>query len=107
MKKIITWFTKGSKIKRILKYIYQALVISSKMMSGGVEGVVEAHVTSAEKVTEKITSAQKYVDLAIEYLGVILGWFGISVAEREAIARSVEDEITVIALREKCEKEIF
>ena len=117
MKKLITWLTKGSKVTRILKYIYQALVIANKTATGVIEGINEAEVSSADKINTKISDTQDYLTMAIEYLaawmklslpeylGIILGWFGITVSEKDVIDNTNE-ETTAKLLRDSCQREI-
>ncbi len=105
MKKLITWLTKGSKVTRILKYIYQALVIANKTATGVIEGINEAEVSSADKINTKISDTQNYLTMAIEYLGIILGWFGITVSEKDVIDNTNE-ETTAKLLRDSCQREI-
>lgn len=92
MKKLIAWLSKGSKITQVLKHIYQALVIAKNLISGSESGIIEAGISS-NKVTEKINFTQRYIELALKYLNIILGWLGISLEEREAIARSTNNEM--------------
>lgn len=101
MKKLIAWLSKGSKITKILKYIYKALIIANGVVGGGAQGAEEAGIS--QDVTEKISTTKKYIEVAIEYLGVILGWLGVSSTERDAIARDAEKE-TPVQLRDKCEE---
>lgn len=101
MKKLIAWMSKGSKIVKILKYIYKALIIASNTVSGSESGVEQAGIS--DKVTEKISSAKKYLEVAIEYLGVVMKWLGVSEIEREAIAREKDVELPV-QLKDMCEE---
>lgn len=101
MKKLIAWLSKGSKITKILKYIYKALIIANNTVDGGESGAAEAGVS--DKITEKISTVKKYIEVALEYLGVVMGWLGISDIEREAIAREATVELPV-QIKDKCEE---
>lgn len=103
MKKLIAWLSKGSKITKILKYVYKALIIANNTAAGSESGAEQAGVS--DKVTEKISSVKKYLEVAIEYLGVVMGWLGISEIEREAIARESTVELPV-QIKDKCEEAV-
>ena len=101
MKKLIAWMSKGSKIVKILKYIYKALIIANNTVSGSESGAEEAGLSN--NITEKISTTKKYLEVALEYLGVIMNWLGISEIEREAIAREATVELPV-QIKDKCEE---
>lgn len=84
MKKLITWLTKGSKVSRILKYIYKALIIAKSTVNGAADGTAEAEIS--DKIVEKISTAGRYIDVATKYLAIIMSWFGISAEERDVLA---------------------
>jgi len=112
MKKLITWLSKGSKVVKVLKYIYRALIIANRTVEGGQHGAEEAEVP--EKYIEKISTTQKYLEVAIEYLGIILGWFGVSETEKGALSGNLEAKDgetaapveTPIQLKDLCEEVI-
>ena len=86
MKKLIAWLSKGTKIVNVLKQIYKALAIASSAVTAGETVVEQTGVVSVEKVS----AIKEYIDLALEYLGKIMGWLGISAEERDLIAKSAE-----------------
>ena len=88
MKKLIAWLSKGTKIVKIIQQIYKALVIASSTVSTG-ETVANQTGLVPENTAEKISAVKGYIDLALEYLGKIMEWLGISAEEREAFKRSL------------------
>jgi len=85
MKKLIAWLTKGSKVVKILKKIYKALLIADSTISAGQAVMNENNIVSDKITPEKISLAKKYVSLTIKYLGIVLSWFGVSAEERAAV----------------------
>ena len=88
MKKLLTWLSKGSKIIKIVQQIYKALVIASSAVGAGETAANETGLIP-ENTVEKISTVKQYIDIALEYLGKIMEWFGISAEEREAFKRSL------------------
>lgn len=86
MKKLLAWLSKGTKIVNVLKQIYKALAIASSTVATGETVAEQTGVISAEKVS----AIKEYIDLALEYLGKVMGWLGISAEERDLIAKSAE-----------------
>ena len=73
MKKLIAWLAKGSKIVKILKYIYAALVAANSAVSG-----IEHGLDVAEKETPKdLQKTSKYLTTCMYALEKILSWFGL------------------------------
>ena len=105
MKKLITWLTKGTKIVKILKQIYKALTIASSAVGTG-ETVAEQTGVVNQEAAEKISGIKEYIDLALEYLGDIMGWLGVSSEERALIARSGETRPTPTQIRDSIEETI-
>ena len=85
MKKLLAWLSKGSKIVKVIQQIYKALVIASSTVSTGETVAAETGVVPVEK----ISSIKQYLDIALEYLGKIMEWLGISAEDREAFKRSL------------------
>lgn len=104
MKKLIAWLSKGTKIVKILKQIYKALTIASSAVTTG-ETVAEQTGVVNQETVDKISGIKEYIDLALEYLGKIMGWLGITAEERAAIAKSAEKP-TATQIRDSIEEAI-
>lgn len=84
MKKLIAWLTKGSRIVKILKYVYGALVAANSSLSG-----IEHGLDVAGKDTPSgISKTEKYLTICIDVIEKILSWFGIDSFECRDIANS-------------------
>lgn len=92
MKKILTWLSKGSKIIKILQQIYKALVIANSTIETS-ETIVQNTGIVSEDTAQKISETKSYIEIALEYIGKIMGWFGISTEERDAFARAIETAV--------------
>jgi len=102
MKKLIAWLSKGSKILKILKRVYRALIIADGVIGGTADGLNEAEVNN--KISDKMNSTHSYLSVALKWIGTILDWFGVSAIEREAIAREALTE-TPEEIDAQCERE--
>lgn len=87
MKKIIAWFTKGTKIVRILTYIYKGLIIAS----AGFDAAVEKFKKQFEDASfiPTLDTISEYMAVAIDALEKILEWFGV---DTEAVALEAKHE---------------
>ena len=77
MKKLLSFLTKGSKIKRILTYLYRGLVVVKAAFESGFDALKKEK--PEDKSYDKFTGVSKYLDVAIKAVGIILGWIGVDV----------------------------
>ena len=75
-KKIIAFFTKGSKIARILRYIYNGLFIATKALSSAIAALQEVEPDKNVKVIETLKVVLTYTDTAMQALQKIIEWIG-------------------------------
>lgn len=79
MKKIIAFFTKGSKIRNILIYVYRGLVVGKAAFVAGFEALKVER--PEDKAYAKLENIPEYLDAAAKAVKTILGWIGVD--ERE------------------------
>ena len=96
MKKLLTWLTKGAKIRKILLQIYRALVTIKSVVS-----LVLEQFKPEDKVLKKLADAIEYVDIAINGLVVVLEWLGVTETERSEIEK---EQLTVETAKAEMEK---
>ena len=75
MKKIIAFFTKGSKIRNILVYLYRGLVVANAAFVAGfaalkVEKPEDDAYAKLEDIPEYLEAAAKAVKKILEWMGV-------------------------------------
>ena len=87
MKKLIAWLAKGSRIVKILRYVYGALVAVNSSLSGIEHGLD----ISGKESPSGFQKACKYVVVCVEALEKILSWFGIDTFECRSIANEQLD----------------
>lgn len=87
MKKIIAWLTKGTKIVRILTYIYKGLIIASAGFNAAVEKLKVQFEDASFIPTLDIIS--EYMGVAIDALEKILEWLGV---DTERVASEARQE---------------
>ena len=75
-KKIIAFFTKGSKIARILQYIYNGMFIATKALSSAISALQEVEPDKNAKVMETLKVVLSYTDTAMQALQKIIEWIG-------------------------------
>lgn len=84
MKKLIAWLTKGSKIVKILKYVYAALVAANSAVSGVEHGLD----IGGKELPHFLQKVGKYLSICVDVLEKILSWFGVDAYDCRAIANS-------------------
>lgn len=84
MKKIIAWLTKGSKVVRILTYVYRGVFVSRRMLSSMLVAFKDVQPESVEwKFTQTVTAVIEYLNVAEEALVKILNWLAPGTVEAE------------------------
>jgi len=84
MKKLLTWISKGSKVIKILTYLYTGLNVVKAAISAGVEQFKEDKPDVDESKYKFMGQALEYIGLAISALDTLLDWFGIDAKSIEA-----------------------
>lgn len=74
MKKLILFFTKGTKIRRILTYLYRGLVVAKAAFDSGFEALKKEK--PDDKIYEKLEGITEYFEIAIKAVGTVLKWLG-------------------------------
>lgn len=82
MKKLFAWLAKGSRIVKILKYVYGALIAANSSLSG-IEHGLDISGKESPKGLQKVS---KYIIICVNALEKILSWFGIDTFECRSIA---------------------
>ena len=80
MKRIVRWIFKGSRISKLLLWVYRALTIAKNSLSGVVAGVNSAGL--GDKIPNKISNTEQYLSTSVEVLETVLDWFGVSQQQR-------------------------
>lgn len=75
-KKIIAFFSKGSKIARILQYVYNGLFIATKALSSAIAALQEVEPDKNVKVIETLKTVLSYADTSMQALQKIIEWIG-------------------------------
>lgn len=99
MKKIIAWFTKGTKISNILTYIYKGLIV----VQAGFDSAVEKLKVAYPDLTffDVLEEISEYVKVALEALEKILSWLGCNVQILAREARE-EAEAKIFKVKDNC-----
>lgn len=85
MTKLIAWLTKGTKIVRILTYIYRGLAVGSASLEAAILKLKEIQPDLGEKWFDLLLSILEYMKIALEAVEKVLVWLGVDAkAEREA-----------------------
>lgn len=79
MKKLLTWLSKGSKVIKILTYLYSGLSVVKAAVSAGLAQFKEDKPDVDESKYKFMLQALEYVGLAISALDTLLDWFGVDV----------------------------
>ena len=80
MKKLVAWLMKGTRIVKILKYIYKTVVIVNNSLIGISTGLAQADKT----VPTKLEDTCKYLNICANALARVLSWLGFSGASERA-----------------------
>jgi len=106
MKKIINWFTKKSKIVRILRYIYRGSYVMHAIILSAKESLLQAQ--PAEEQSQKFLKIIEGLDTCVSYLNSvnsalekILEWVGKDELENNNLA--VIDTLTQAAVGDAVE----
>lgn len=94
MSKFFTWLTKGTKILRILTYLYRGLVVATKSLEAAIIALKEVKPDLSEKTVYILSSILEYMKIALEAVEKILVWLGVDTEReaKEAVGEAAEGE---------------
>ena len=102
MKKLITWLSKGTKIIKILTYLYTGLVVAKSAIASALETLTEVKPDLDQKVVEILQQVVEYVGVAADAIKKVLEWFGVDTKAIDVKA-SNKDELSA-QLKEESQK---
>ena len=100
MKRIIRWILKGSRITKLLLWVYRALTIAKNSVSGVLAGINDAGL--GNKIPDKVSSTEQYLNTSVQVIGNILNWFGVSEQQRNLALKY--ENMTPEIFKEEVEK---